>query len=76
MIVFHIGIVMRGADLDSGFRFNSLATGTSVASARAAMVSWNRFTHMSCTGVRTDFSFGFAIAEMNVNKMEVRVIVI
>lgn len=76
MIIFHIGIVIKGDDLGSGFRSNTLRDGGSVASASAANVSWNRFTHMSCTAVRTDCSLELATDETNASPTEVNVMVI
>ena len=76
MMVFHIGMLISGAARGSGFRFRIRAFGESVASARAAIVSWKRLTHMSCTAVRTDCPLGFAMAETKTSRTEVKVTVI
>lgn len=63
MIIFHMVTVIRGADLRSGFRSKIFSVGGSVASANAAKVSMIRFTHNSCTALRTDSSLGSDTAE-------------
>jgi hypothetical protein len=50
--------------------------GGSVASARAAIVSWNRLIHINWTAVRTDVSVALAMAETKVSITEVMVTVI
>jgi len=40
MIIFHMVTVIRGADFGSGLRSSTLGDGGSVASAKAAKVSW------------------------------------
>jgi hypothetical protein len=67
IIIFHIVVVIRGADLGSGFRSRILGDGGSVASANAARVSWIRYTHISCTEVRTGCPLELAIAETKVS---------
>ena len=37
-------------------------------------MSWKRLTHMSCTGVRTEFPSGFETAETTAMKATVMVI--
>lgn len=75
-MVFHMGIVIKGADFASGLRVSSLGVGGSVAKARAASVSWNKLIHMSCTAVRMDCSVELEMAETTVTKTEVMVTVI
>jgi len=69
-------MVIRGADLGSGFRSRMLRAGGSVASARAAIVSWNRLIHINWTAVRTEFSPELAAAEIKVSITEVMLTVI
>jgi hypothetical protein len=76
MIIFHIVIVISGADFGSGRLFNIEAEGGSVASARAAKVSMIKLTHRSCTAVNTEFSSSLATAEMKVRKTAVMLTVI
>lgn len=76
MIIFHMVGVIKGVDVGSGLRSRIRRGGGSVASARAARVSWKRFTHMSCTGVRTDSCDELATAETNARPTEVKVMVI
>lgn len=66
MIIFHIVIVISGADLGSGRRFKIDSEGGSVANARAANVSMIKLTQSSCTAVRTDVSSSLATAEIKV----------
>ena len=67
MIIFHMFKVMSGADFGCGFLLSMFGVGGSVARASAAKVSMMRFTHKSCTAVKTDSSFSFATAEMKVS---------
>ena len=67
---------MRGADLGSGFRSRTLRVGGSVASARAAIVSWKRLIHISWTAVRTDCSSELATAETKLSITQVMLTVI
>jgi hypothetical protein len=61
--------------LGSGFRSRTLRAAGSVASARAAIVSWKRLIHINWTGVRTDCSPELAAAEIKVSITEVMVTV-
>ena len=67
---------MRGDDFESGFRSRMFGVGGSVARARAARVSWMRFTHINCTGVRTDCSWELEAAETKASVTLVTVTVI
>ena len=67
---------MSGADLGSGFLSRIVGEGASVASARAAIVSWKRLIHINWTAVRTDVSVELAIAETTVSITEVMLTVI
>ena len=69
-------MVMSGADLGSGFLSRIVGEGGSVASARAAIVSWKRLIHINWTAVRTDVSVELAIAETMVSITEVMLTVI
>ena len=66
MIIFHIVIVIKGADLGSGRRLNTECEGGSVAKAKAANVSMIKLTQRSWTAVRTELSLSLATAEINV----------
>jgi hypothetical protein len=75
-MVFHMVIVISGAVLGSGLRSKTLGCGRSVASARAAKVSWNKLIHMSWTGVRTDCSSEFEIEDTKASNTDVTVMII
>jgi hypothetical protein len=76
IIIFHIVVVMRGADFGSGLRFKIVGPGPSVANANAAKVSMIRLTQSSWTAVSTDVSLSFATAETNVSTTAVMFTVI
>ena len=67
---------MSGADLGSGFLSRMVGAGGSVASAKAAIVSWKRLIHINWTAVRTDVLVELAIAETKVGIIEVMLTVI
>ena len=71
MIIFHIVIVINGADFGSGRRFNIECEGGSVAKAKAANVSIIKLTQRSWTAVRTELSSSLATAEIKVKKTAV-----
>lgn len=68
--------MISGADLGSGFLSRIVGAGGSVASARAAIVSWKRLIHINWMAVRTDVWVELAIAETKVSIAEVMVTVI
>lgn len=76
MIIFHMVIVIKGADFGSGRRFKIDGEGASVANANAANVSMMRLTHSNCTAVSTDASSSLATPEMKVNRTAVILTVI
>src|ERR1700733_2246224 len=76
VIIFHILIVISGADFGSGSRWRILFVGASVARARAARVSMIRLTQSSWTAVKTLWFELFDAAETNVRMTAVMLTVI
>ena len=71
MIIFHMVVVINGADFGSGSRLRMLGVGGSVARASAAKVSMMRLTQSSWTAVSTDCWLSLETAEINVRNTAV-----
>lgn len=76
IIIFHIVMVINGADFGSGLRSSMLGVGGSVARASAANVSMIRLTQSNWTAVKTELSVLLDTADTNVRTTAVMLTVI